>query len=245
MVETSPNKDSVKEKAYDFLSSKKITVQLDSYSEKTENIVGIDYRVISFCQNTKTIDVVIDHDEDSSLILKTEFIKTKTLKHFLTVIISLFYIITIITFFILPSSWVGKILLFSTPIAFGYFLYYMAYKTAKIYLKKLTDTITFSSAAIAAATALCGVNLPQYLYDHEANGIIQIILFLILQTFSIFATTKCLISWGETIEESRRYYKKNEIIKKKAGILKNTKLLIISALLYSKIRFHKNNKNNK
>ncbi|EJF5652131.1 hypothetical protein ACK1YF_003894 [Salmonella enterica] len=85
MVETSPNKDSVKEKAYDFLSSKKITVQLDSYSEKTENIVGIDYRVISFCQNTKTIDVVIDHDEDSSLILKTEFIKTKTLKHFLTV----------------------------------------------------------------------------------------------------------------------------------------------------------------
>ncbi|HBV9231871.1 TPA: hypothetical protein MD927_004921, partial [Klebsiella aerogenes] len=55
MVETSPNKDSVKEKAYDFLSSKKITVQLDSYSEKTENIVGIDYRVISFCQNTKTI----------------------------------------------------------------------------------------------------------------------------------------------------------------------------------------------
>ncbi len=137
MVETSPNKDSVKEKAYDFLSSKKITVQLDSYSEKTENIVGIDYRVISFCQNTKTIDVVIDHDEDSSLILKTEFIKTKTLKHFLTVIISLFYIITIIIFFILPSSWVGKILLFSTPIAFGYFYIIWLIRLQKSILRNL------------------------------------------------------------------------------------------------------------
>ena len=243
MVDTSSSKENIKEIAYNYLKERKIIVRKESFSEKIENIASKDYKIISFIQDKKIIDVVIDQDDDSTLILKTDFIKRKTLKYFLAVIMALFFIIAIILFFTLASSGKGKLLLFITPITFGYFLYFMAYKTAKSYLKKLTDTITFSSAAIAAATVICGVNLPQFLYDQKENEILQVILFLILQTFSIFATTKCCISWDETIEESRRYYKQNEInerVKKKSGILKKTKLLIISALLYSKMRFYKN-----
>ncbi|MBD8160770.1 hypothetical protein IFU23_22035 [Pantoea agglomerans] len=239
MTDSQSRDNDILKNACSLLESKKIDFQKESIVYRNEIISREDHRVVSFKQNDKTIDIVIIEKDDSfSLILKDEFIKKKTLKSFLTVS-TLAFIALIVILFMLPifNGW-PKIFLFILPLIFGFLLYKAAYRTAKSYLKKITDTVTFFSAAIAAAAVLCGVNLPQYLYDPNASFPLQIILFIFLQTFSIFATTKCCISWDETIEEGRNYYQENPSphkAPKKIGILKKIKSSIIGAILFVKI----------
>ena len=230
--------DEILKSAHNLLENKNITFNKDSFTYKNELISGRDYRIISFNQKDKTIDIIIVEDNDSLILnLRDDFIKKKTLKSFLAVCILIFLTILIILFFVPAFSGRIRLFLFSLPIAFGYFLYRTAYNTAKNYFKKITDTVTFFSAALTAAAVLSGLNLPQYLYDQKSNLTLQIILFVLLQSFSIFATTKCCISWDETIEESRKYYQENlkkPKGQKKPGLFKRFNLMIFGAILYMK-----------
>ncbi|WP_037033525.1 hypothetical protein [Rahnella sp. WP5] len=243
MIDKIKKIENINEIAYSFLQVNGIPVIKESFRESKENIIGQEYRVIYFKKiSGEDVGIVISNNDLENLILKENFIKGRTLFSFIGFSTIIFLVITLI--FFITNFFAGnfKVIVFLSPLVFGYFLYKMAYNTAGVYFKKLTDTITFLSASIAAAAVLGGINIGQMLYDDKENIAYKVLFFVILQSFSIFATAKFYISFDDTIKENIIYYQKDSISNDKQKGLGKIIAIFVSIYLFIKVTFHDSKK---
>ncbi|QLA68394.1 hypothetical protein HWQ17_12520 [Enterobacter pasteurii] len=195
--------DKTKEKALRFLKERGVLMEPKSFSIDKEEIFGDSFCIVTIhYNNSENIEIAFDVNQIKAIDYKNELIKIKSSHSFVNVTMVVFLLVAIILYFFnLP-----RVALFSTPLLFGWALYKLSYSTAKTYLKKITDTMTFLSAALTASALLCGITPSQFLYNHTENDYLKAGAFIVLQTFAIFATTKFCISTKDTIDESKLYY---------------------------------------
>jgi len=237
----------IQEKSILFLQENKIEVILDSIEFKHDSIEGLEgsYDIISFdtC-NDKKIKIVFDKNKiiSHNIDEEKEDENKKGSHPFINLSTTSFLIIVALIYSFATLSFFGKAILLATPIAFGFLLYCMVYKQAKDYLKKITDTITLASSLISLLAIIYGLNLGKFLFDTHENIILRTCLFVVIQSFSIFATLKLIISFRETLDERKKYYESFKINDENketvtSSFFKRTAINCNSAFCFGKTRF--------
>ncbi len=231
--------DKTKEKALRFLKERGILIEPKSFSIDKEEIFGDSFCIVTIQHNnSENIEIAFDLNQIKAIDYKNELIKRKSSHSFVNVTMIVFPLVAIILYF----SNLPRLALFLTPLFFGWALYKLSYNTAKTYLKKITDTMTFLSAALTASALLCGITPSQFLYNHTENDYLKAGVFIVLQTFAIFATTKFCISTKDTIDESKLYYghsdTKNNKRANKKTIVQRIVINIFATWLFVKTTTH-------
>jgi len=241
----------IQEKSILFLKEKKIEVIPDSFGIKSDSIEGLEgnYEIIFFdtCDNKK-VKIAFDKDKKEIIYHNVDEPKeieneTKKGSHpFINISTTSFLIIVALIYSFTTLSFFGNTILLAIPLAFGFLLYFMAYKQAKDYLKKITDTITLASSLISLLAIIYGVNIGKFLFDSHQNIILRTCLFVVIQSFSIFATLKLIIAFRETLDERKKYYelyKVNDENKETVtpSFFKRTAINCNSAFYFGKTRF--------
>jgi hypothetical protein len=208
----------IQEKSILFLKEKKIEVIPDSFDIKSDSIEGLEgnYEVILFdtCDHKK-VKIAFDKDKNEVIYHNVDEPKEKEIENetkkgshpFINLSTISFLIIVALIYSFTKLSFFGNALLLAIPLFFGFLLYFMAYKQAKDYLKKITDTITLASSLISLLAIIYGINIGKFLFDTHQNIILRTCLFVVIQSFSIFATLKLIIAFRETLDERKKYYK--------------------------------------
>lgn len=177
-----------------------------SFSLKKELIIGVEYDVLSFKNKSDNFEFIVDVNNNEIISGKEIFIEKKATQSFIKVAILPYLFFDVILYTSLKIKNPREAILIFLPMMYGYIIYAMAYAEAKDYLKKATDTITFFSGLLTACLVLVkDVSLTALLNSGTQPLSFRIILFLLMQTFAIFATIKFFISLNETFVERKKY----------------------------------------
>ncbi|EKN4026666.1 hypothetical protein DVQ44_03440 [Yersinia enterocolitica] len=196
---------------------------------KKELILGLEYDILSFKKKSVHLEWVVDIINNEIISTKEIFIDKKATHSFIKVAILPYLLFDFCLFISSGTVDPGRFVLFFLPIMYGYIIYAMAYAEAKDYLKKTADTITFFSAVLTASFVLLkDISLTELLNSDKNTLSFRVMLFLIMQTFAIFATTKFCISLNETFVERKKYLEslpksKEEKVRNGRSAFKKTK----------------------
>lgn len=212
--ETNPASDEfLTESALIFLKDRKIVVSDGLPEIETMNLFGVKYKIITLKRkkSLKKILLIADSNDNYKIYFKDEFLEKKNKASLIKAYLIPYLLFDAFAIILNGVVNPGKFILIFLPIMYGYIIYAIAYSEAKDYLKKITDTITFFSASITASTALIkDLSLSQLLNSDKESLLFRIFLFILMQSFAIFATTKFCISLHETFIEREKYIKSLE-----------------------------------